>query len=108
MGRTATQRADASAAATAAWAETNHKSRVYGIAEGIRAAKNPRPFNPERRRAEREAFVARQKRSVEQAKHTAPVYYGGKEYRHQGAREIARRLRQIASGQLNVSGGLRV
>lgn len=107
MPTTTAHRETAHAVAAAAWNDTSHKSRVAGLAERLRSAKNPRPLNPERRKAERAAFAARQKRSVEQAKHTAPVYYGGKEYRHQGAREIARRLRQIAAGQINASGGLR-
>jgi hypothetical protein len=80
------------AAARDAWAESGRTSPVDGLAERIRASKNPRPVNPERRKAERALAKHRQQQTVRDATHPAPKAEPGRYFPHQSDRERNRRL----------------
>lgn len=84
-------------AARAAWAVSSRQSRVEGIADRIRCARNPKPINPAKRAAELE--LDRRRRDAAYRANKVSVPFHGDDTRyfpHQGVRECARRVRQAA------------
>lgn len=96
---TSQSRVNAHDAACGAWADIRRGGRpagiqspVQGLAERIRCAKNPRPLNPAKRQAEREAAKRRQAAQWRANKYQhIPLTHDGKYLPHQGPRECARR-----------------
>lgn len=84
------------ARADAAWSEYGRRSRVSGIADGIRSARTPQPYNPERRAALLRSHLAGLKRAWEANRFVArPAPDDSRYFPHQSDREGARRRRRM-------------